>query len=221
MDLRLIVGLVLALFYVILSEEKNILKGLIVFIIGVAATTLLTPIIDSLFPENPPPVEAPAEPTLIPEPAKPTPIILHVKNSEEGINVKNQPSVGNSVVIELHDPNISILFNNNTAQGYGSDNLLHDWYEIEVNDISGWVRSDYIELQAHGYYEKTVEGAMNIRSSNTFNSPIVATIHDGTRLEYLGEKMDGLGSDNSTHEWMKVKTVGTFKGWVRGDLTTR
>ena len=144
---------------------------------------------------------------------------LYVAKPKEGLNVHVSAGIDSADIFTVYG-STPMVFNGRTEKGYGSDGALHDWYQVEINNVQGWVRSDLIRSSGDGYYIKNVEGAMNMRDDHRYDSAIAATLYDNIRLRFTGQTGTGYGSDGQLHDWYLVETAQPVVGWVRGDLTT-
>ena len=144
---------------------------------------------------------------------------LYVAKPQEGLNVHVSAGINSADIFTVYG-STPMVFYGKTEKGYGSDGALHDWYQIELNNVQGWVRSDLIRSSGDGYYIKNVEGAMNMRDDHRYDSDIAATLYENTRLRLTGQTGTGYGSDGQMHDWYLVETAQPIVGWVRGDLTT-
>ena len=70
---------------------------------------------------------------------------MFVKNVETSVNLREFPQHESRLEGTMHDDSV-MYFYGEIVQGLGSDGVMHDWYEVEVNqDLRGWVRSDLIK----------------------------------------------------------------------------
>ncbi len=157
------------------------------------------------------------KPTVKPTTAPSSGTTLYVSKPTEGLNVRNISDYNSTCLFTVYG-NTPMIFRGVVESGYGSDGAIHDWYQVEITYVQGWVRSDLVKATSDGYYIKNVEGAMNMRADHSYNSALAGTIFDNMKLAFTGYKDTGYGSDGQLHEWMLVETP-TITGWVRGDLT--
>ena len=67
-----------------------------------------------------------------------------VKNISADLNVREYPRHKSDLVAVVSSGQ-SMEFYGEIGQGYGSDEIVHDWYKIYLeNGITGWVRSDLV-----------------------------------------------------------------------------
>lgn len=67
-----------------------------------------------------------------------------VKNISADLNVREYPRHKSNLVAVVSNGQ-SMEFYGEVGQGYGSDEVVHDWYKIYLeNGITGWVRSDLV-----------------------------------------------------------------------------
>lgn len=67
-----------------------------------------------------------------------------VKNISADLNVRKYPRHKSDLVAVVSNGQL-MYFYGEKEQGYGSDEIMHDWYKIYLeNGISGWVRSDLV-----------------------------------------------------------------------------
>ena len=67
-----------------------------------------------------------------------------VKNISADLNVRKYPRHKSDLVGVVSNGQL-MYFYGETGQGYGSDEIIHDWYRIYLeNGITGWVRSDLV-----------------------------------------------------------------------------
>ena len=67
-----------------------------------------------------------------------------VKNISADLNVRKYPRHKSDLVGVVSNRQL-MYFYGETGQGYGSDEIIHDWYRIYLeNGITGWVRSDLV-----------------------------------------------------------------------------
>lgn len=177
-------------------------------------------------PEPKPTVTSEPTPTVKPSPKptqKPTTAPsssgtnLYVLKPTEGLNIRSISDYNSTCLFTVYG-STPMVFRGVVETGYGSDGAIHDWYQVEVSKVQGWVRSDLVLSTGDGYYVKNVEGAMNMRCDHSYNSDIAGTVFDNMKLRYTGQTGTGYGSDGQIHDWLLVETQ-TITGWVRGDLT--
>ena len=215
-------------------------------------------------PETPavtaPPTVTPTPATPEPSAAEPEPVTVHTQYGviEYGadllptgneVNIRSDPRHDSALLLTFdpvpHGNSSGLIFKGQTAEGYGSDNLLHTWYLIETTKdvkVVGWVRSDLVRLPAydngprHIYYDGNEsslkvcvlhdpQGGLNVRSESKHESVLVDTIYGGTKLYFYDEIGQGYGSDGLMHDWYRVEwavpgTTEEKAGWVRSDLVT-
>ena len=67
-----------------------------------------------------------------------------LKNISADLNVREYPRHKSDLVAVVSSGQ-SMEFYGEIGQGYGSDEIVHDWYKIYLeNGITGWVRSDLV-----------------------------------------------------------------------------
>lgn len=67
-----------------------------------------------------------------------------IKNISADLNVREYPRHKSDLVAVVSDGQL-MYFYGEVGQGYGSDEVIHDWYKIYLeNGIAGWVRSDLV-----------------------------------------------------------------------------
>lgn len=158
-----------------------------------------------------------------------------IKYTSTNLNIRALPQHDSDLVGVIENFYTQLYYYGETAQGYGSDNIMHTWYRINADSgVSGWVRSDLVVSQnanikypyesdnAGSDYVKFTDDTINIRSEPTYNSALVGKITDcNTYLHHCfpgtGYEM-GLGSDGQQHGWIKVIVNSNLQGWVRDDL---
>ena len=172
--------------------------------------------------------------------------LLPVKNE---VNIRSEPTYESDLLATFdpvpHGSSSGLIFKGQTAEGYGSDDILHTWYLVGTTkggETVGWVRSDLVRLPAydngpwHIYYDGNPsglkvcvlhdpQGGLNVRSESKYESGLVDTIYGGTKLYFYDEIGQGYGSDGILHDWYRVEwavpgTTEEKAGWVRSDLVT-
>ena len=172
--------------------------------------------------------------------------LLPIKNE---VNIRSEPTHDSNLLLTFdpvpHGDSSGMIFKGQTAEGYGSDNILHTWYLVgTTGDVQavGWVRSDLVRLPAfdngpwHIYYDGNAgdrkicvlydpQGGLNVRSESKHESGLVDTIYGGTKLYFYDEVGQGYGSDGLLHDWYRVEwavpgTTEEKAGWIRSDLVT-
>ena len=172
--------------------------------------------------------------------------LLPVRNE---VNIRSEPTHDSNLLLTFdpvpHGSSSGLIFKGQTAEGYGSDDILHTWYLVGTTkggEVVGWVRSDLVRLPAydngpwHIYYdgrENSVkvcvpldpQGGLNVRRESKYESELVDTVYAGTRLFFYDEIGQGYGSDGLLHDWYRVEwavpgTTEERAGWVRSDLVT-
>ena len=169
--------------------------------------------------------------------------------TENEVNVRAEPRHDSALVFTYnpapHQKSSGLVFKGHTANGYGSDNILHEWYFVGAasdSEHDGWVRSDLVRRPTsyngpwHIYFDGNYSSrricvlldpqrGLNVRSNPKHGSDLVDTVYGGTKLYYYGETGKGYGSDGVQHEWYRVEwevsgTAEEKAGWVRSDLVT-
>ena len=144
---------------------------------------------------------------------------IYVLKPTEGLNVRDVSDYNSNCLFTVYG-STPMVFNGKVETGYGSDGAIHDWYQVEISNVRGWVRSDLVQSSRDGYFIKNTDGAMNMRTDHRYSSDLAATVFYNTRLRFTGETGTGYGSDGQMHDWMLMETAQTITGWVRADLTT-
>ena len=172
--------------------------------------------------------------------------LLPTKNE---VNVRAEPR-HDSALVYTYNPapyqkSSGLVFKARSAYGYGSANVLHQWYFVGAASDSkhdGWVRADLVRRPAsyngpcHIYFDgndssrricvlNDPQKGMNVRSKPDHESELVDTIFGGTKLYFYDEISQGYGSDGIMHDWYRVEwqvsgTTEEKAGWVRSDLVT-
>lgn len=177
-------------------------------------------------------VQAGSEPSKSEQKLKDTLIKYTVGN----LNIRALPQSNSDLKGVVDNFYTKLYYFGETAQGYGSDNVLHTWYKIDTDTgVNGWVRSDLVISQdanvTYPYegdnegtdYYKFTDDALNIRSEPSYNSSLVGKVTDcntyihGCCSKVASSQM-GLGSDGQLHYWIKVIVNSKLEGWVREDL---
>lgn len=72
-------------------------------------------------------------------------VSLFVKNVSSNLNLREFPQHDSSLNGRVSD-DTPMKYYGETGQGLGSDNLMHDWYKVYVDEnLQGWVRSDLVQ----------------------------------------------------------------------------
>ena len=164
-----------------------------------------------------------------------------IKNTSSTLNLRKLPQHDSELVGTVSDQSL-LYFYGNVAQGLGSDEKEHDWYQVERGDgTTGWARSDLIRevyddhvssnsttaaaSSGNGntqtqerYFIKNTSSTLNLRSLPQHSSALVETVSDQSTMYFYGEVGQGLGSDGKTHDWYKVILSDGTTGWARSDL---
>ena len=164
-----------------------------------------------------------------------------IKNTSSTLNLRKLPQHDSELVGTVSDQSL-LYFYGNVAQGLGSDEKEHDWYQVERGDgTTGWARSDLIRevyddhvssttsnttaTTGSGntqtetrYFIKNTSSTLNLRSLPKHDSALAGTVSDQSVLYFFGEVGQGLGSDGKSHSWYQVMTENGTVGWARNDL---
>lgn len=168
---------------------------------------------------------------------------------KDEVNVRAEPKHDSALVFTYnpaqHQKSSGLVYKGRSANGFGSDNILHEWYFVGAasdSEHDGWVRSDLVRRPAsyngpwHIYFDgndssrricvlNDPQGGLNVRSRPKHDSELVERLFGGTKLYYYGETNKGYGSDGIMHDWYRVEwqvsgTTEEKAGWVRSDLVT-
>ncbi|MDS0526633.1 SH3 domain-containing protein [Clostridium sp. SHJSY1] len=134
-------------------------------------------------------------------------------------------SAGTYATVKLQDPSSSLNFRSGPSTDSGIiGSLPHgasvkilgqsgDWYNVEYNGLSGYVRGDYlIQGTASGATSGTVKlqdisSSVNIRSGASTDTSVVGSLTHGTVVQILGTEGN----------WYRISYNGVV-GYVRGDF---
>ena len=168
---------------------------------------------------------------------------------KDEVNVRAEPKHDSALVFTYnpapHQKSSGLVYKGRSANGFGSDNILHEWYFVGAasdSEHDGWVRSDLVRRPAsyngpwHIYFDgndssrricvlNDPQGGLNVRSRPKHDSELVERLFGGTKLYYYGETNKGYGSDGIMYDWYRVEwqvsgTTEEKAGWVRSDLVT-
>lgn len=159
-----------------------------------------------------------------------------IKYTPNSLKIRSLPKHNSDLIGTIENFYTKMYYFGDSEKGYGSDNIVHDWYYIEADpDLRGWVRSDLVISQnanvpypigteyEYEDYIKFTDSTLNIRSEPKHDSDLVGKVTDcntfihGCFSDDVGEK-SGLGSDGKMHKWVKVVVNSKIEGWARLDL---
>ena len=108
-------------------------------------------------------------------------------NSSRGLNVRSTPRVedGNKLYVLANGTDVEII------------DEKDDWYKIEVkNKKSGWVSSQYIDLNSKSSY--VIANRVNFRSGPSTSYSVIGKLSNGDKVEVI----------STSNGWSKIKYNG-------------
>lgn len=110
------------------------------------------------------------------------------------LNVRETPSTSAQILTKLYsDEQVSVI-----DSGDG-------WYKISVNDITGWVKADYLSVTDASAAVATITGDnVNLRSEGGTYADIISRMSYGTTVSVITQSGD----------WYNVSLADGTTGWV-------
>ena len=146
------------------------------------------------------------------------------------VNVRFQPSLNSKIAFRINKNDSFIILNKSknesTVINYGTD----FWYEIKLNNLTGWVFGKFITLESKNNIGSNVnEGSLlrinknyvNVRTEpNIFVGKVIFMLNHNDRVEVIAKTfksyyIEGYGED----VWYYVKYKNRY-GWVFGTLAS-
>lgn len=112
----------------------------------------------------------------------------------DNLNVRQSPDLSANILTKL---------SKGTTVNVISDS--GDWYNINYNEVNGWVFSKYLDIKDRSFETGTINGdSVNVRKEPNLTSSKIAKLNKGEQVDVYEKSGD----------WYKVKLTDGKNGWV-------